>query len=180
MPNEKQFDFATIAVIVVSILLILGGFYLLNQSFTKKQDPSKVSISNISSNSYSSLSSSQSIAISSSTNLSSSSAKPTSSESSSSISSNSSNSDSSPSSISSKISTLSESEATVKVIDSSNGSNYIIEVIDTGFKDGKFWKVGKQFKINSTILLKQDKEYRLSGISEANNSTTIGLIQEKK
>jgi hypothetical protein len=185
MPNEKQFDFATIAVIIVSIVLILGGFYLLNQSFTKKQDPNKVAILNVSSVSSSTPSSSSisSSSSSSSTTPSSSEKSSISIESSSSKSSSSvissSSVESSSASSESKPSTMSESEALVKVLESA-GSSYKIEVIDTGFKDGKFWKVGKQMKINSTIPLKVDQEYKLSGIQETANNTTIGLIQEKK
>ncbi len=177
MPNEKQFDFATIAVILVSIGLILGGFFLLNQSFTKKQDPNKVAYLNTSSISSAVPSSSSSVASSSYSQIASSSIESSSTKSASLVSSSSNSSVDSSSD--SKPSTMLESEAVVKVLEST-GSSYKIEVIDTGFKGGKFWKVGKQIKINSTIPLKIDQEYKLSGIKESINNTTIGLIQEKK
>ena len=184
MSNEKQFDFATIAVIIVSIALILGGFYLLNQSFTKKSDTSKssFSVSNIVS-SVSSVAPSTVVSSSSAKSVESSISSLSSSSSSVSVSSVSSSlsssADSTSSSIStnSKVSTMSATEALVKVVETLD-NGYRIEVIDTGYKDGKFWKIAKQFKISATIKLNKDKQYLLTGIKENDTGTTIGLIKE--
>ena len=72
---------------------------------------------------------------------------------------------------------MSANEALIKVVETLD-NGYRIEVIDTGYKDGKFWKIAKQFKISATIKLNKDKQYQLSGITENDTGTTIGLIKE--
>ena len=72
---------------------------------------------------------------------------------------------------------MSATEALVKVVETLD-NGYRIEVIDTGYKDGKFWKIAKQFKISATIKLNKDKQYLLTGIKENDTGTTIGLIKE--
>jgi multidrug efflux pump subunit AcrB len=193
MPNEKQFDFATIAVILVSIALILCGFYLLNQSFTKKQDPKLASISNSAKSSSSQSSSTDTnaaiaaltnqIASQSTSTQSSSASSETKSSEVSSSSAPSSSSQSSASSVSSatessKKSDLGQSEAIVKVL-AQEGGLYKIEVLDTGYQNGRLWKTGKQFRISSTKPMTVNKEYSLTGISEQNGSTSITLIKER-
>lgn len=187
MPNEKQFDFATIAVIIVSIILILCGFYLLNQSFTKKQEPSKLTY-NVSSSSVSSSSNNINDIIQSLNNQNISSNESTISSSFSSfegvVESSEKSSSSSDISSSSTISSttqpseLKSTEAVVKVV-AIEGPLYKIEVLDTGYTNGKLWTVGKQFRISSTKNMELDKEYILSGISEENGESTIALIKEK-
>jgi hypothetical protein len=190
-PNqkEKQFDFATIAVIIVSVGLILGGFYLLNQSFTGKQKPIQTtsstskssesiatsskdtqSSSSVSSSSQSVLSSVQSSLVSSSSSSQSSSSTSKLSSSASSI--------SSTSTESATPTTLTSEQALIKVI-SIEGSQYQIETVETGYKDGRLWKVGKQLKITSTKPLSADKKYLVSDISEGANSVQFGSIVEK-
>jgi cytoskeletal protein RodZ len=188
-PNEKKFDFATIAVIIVSIGLILGGFYLLNQSFTGKQKPSQTtpSTSKSTESINSSKSSSSSVASSSlvlssasivSSSVISSSAISSSSQSSSSSSSSSSTSTTSSVTLNTSSTNLTSEQALIKVI-SIEGSQYQIETVETGYKDGRLWKVGKQLKITSTKPLSADRQYLVSDISEGANSVQFGSIVEK-
>jgi hypothetical protein len=175
MSNQKKLDFASIIIIVVSILLILSGLFLLNKG--NKQ----VNEANITSSSSSSLikekssetisSISQTISSSSSSEMfSSSSSSNTSSQSSSSLSSSSEKSKSK----------LSITEAIVKII-SISGSQYDVEVIDTGYEEGKLWKKDSKFKIFlSDFSASVGSEYKLSGISESGNSTRFNLIEEIK
>ncbi len=213
MQENKKFDFATVAVIIVSIGLTLGGFYLLNQSFAKTKIPEKnmevtktlnsqtltvasltptissssaisfvsdTPLQNSSSNSSSSTVSSQinfsSLGTSSSSSLSSSFSSSSLSNSSQ-ISSNFSQPSSSNSS-SSTVSNLSKAEATFKVIETKDGK-YTIQILDTGYKGGKYWKTDAKFKINSTLDLKTDQEYKVLDITEIGDAVEFGVIKSK-
>jgi hypothetical protein len=174
--NQKKLDIATIVIIIISIILILSGFFLLNKNYAKKNNQnigpvsqSSISLSNLEKSSSSS-STKSSVILSSSSQVSESS-----SSSSSSISS------STASSISSREkSKLKTSEAIIKVIAIDN-SKYEVEVIDTGYENGKTWKIGSKIKIGVIDFKAQiDKEYKLSGISETNNSYSFDLITENK
>jgi hypothetical protein len=178
MSNQKKLNFASIVIILVSILLILTGLFLLNKSGVKSNETviTTSSISAISTREASRVSESSISTISSvNDSLSSSSASTISS-----ISTSSATSSTSSSSSQKKDSKLSSSEAVVKVIAITN-SQYEIEVLDTGYVDGKVWKVGNKFKISlSNFSADKDKEYKLSGLVENGNSSRFDLIEENK
>jgi hypothetical protein len=180
--NQKKLDLASIVIIVVSILLILSGFFLLNKNYSKQSLQPTTKSSSSSSLSISSSTSTKSISTSTISSSSvSESFSVSSSSSSSSSSSTSLSSMSSSSSLSSREkSKLSSSEAVVKVV-SIDGSRYEIEVLDTGYENGKLWKVGEKLKVNIQEFDAQiGKEYKLTGISEKGNYTSFDLITDNK
>jgi hypothetical protein len=60
------------------------------------------------------------------------------------------------------------------------GSKYEIEVLDTGYENGKLWKIGSKFTVNIVdFSASVGKEYKLTGISENGNNTSFELIAEK-
>jgi hypothetical protein len=185
MPEQKKFDFATIAVIVISIGLTLGGFYLLNQSFAKNKGAevakSSMQVSLISSSSQESISKTVSSIISSSSESSTSQSSASSSELSSSfassIASSSTSLVSSSSSSNSVKSNLSDKEAIFKVVESKDGK-YSVEITDTGYQGGKYWKIGSKFRINSTLELKPNGQYKVFDINEKGDTVEFALIKQ--
>jgi hypothetical protein len=76
-------------------------------------------------------------------------------------------------------STLKETEAVFKIV-SSSGSKYTVEITDTGYINGKYWKIGEQFKITSTLDLSDIKKYEVFDITEVGDVVEFGLIKEVK
>lgn len=217
MHENKKFDFATITVIIVSICLTLGGFYLLNQSFAKSKTSQK-NVETITNSSSTPTETTSSILFVEDTPIQSSSAttKLNSKTNSNPISSSSLNSSSissiTPASLSSTTvstipllnissslnnsisnsigstnssiintsnkSNLSKSEAIFKVIESKD-NKYTIQILDTGYENGKYWKLESSFKITSNIALSPNQEYTVTNITESGNSVEFGSIKPK-
>jgi hypothetical protein len=181
MSNQKKLDIATLIIILISITLILAGFYLLNKSYTKNN---KDFATNSQSSSFTTFNSTTKENPKSESSLQSfssmvSNISSTVSVISSTSSSQESSTQSSASSVMSK-SKLSETEAVIK-IESNQYGNYIAEVLDTGYVNGKLWKTGSKLKISLTDFVAQvGKEYKLTGISEKGNYTNFDLIQDNK
>lgn len=170
---EKKSNSASIVVAVIAILLILGGVYFLNKSFTKPKEVSKATISTSSSSSSTkaeTLSSSSSFSTSSSSSISSS----TSSSSSSNLNSSS----------SSSTSGLQENEAIIKITKVTVGNEstrYEVEFLDTGLKNGTKLKAGNKIYLNLIgATMSVDKTYKISSIIETDNTIKVSNLKSKE
>ncbi len=181
--NQKKLDFATIVIIAVSVILILSGIFLLNKDHSKQS--SQITINSIqASPQKSSIIYSQ--IINSSSTIASLQSKSSNSSSSAILESSSTTTSnivlsSISSTLSSKVnSKLLESDAVVKV-NAIAGTKYTIEVLDTGYIEGKFWRIGNKFEISLVNFEASiGKEYKLSGVTEKGNSTSFELISNNK
>ncbi len=200
--KNTKIDFVNLFVILVSLGLIVTGFWLIDQKNAKSQTAnsskssslnsidksnlfvnssnSLVAISSQSSlaKSYSSLSLSSAVssfsAIASQSTISSTtSVAPIQTVSSSSV---------QPivletkSSLSSSNSNLQNSQALVKVNTIKESGGYLIEVLDTGYINGRYWKKGAKLNIDTTVPLSLGSQYNISGISETSETVDFGLI----
>jgi hypothetical protein len=191
MENKKntKIDFVNLVVIVASLGLIIGGFYLIDQ---KNSRPATTTTKSSKSSIVAKIADKSSLFEVSSSSISSSTSSQSSESSSSSVSSESSSSQSSsqvtienkstssPSALDPKkvesTSNLGQSQATVSVRTITD-SGYQIEVLDTGYIGGKYWKKGAKININSTIPLSQSAIYTISGISENSSTVDFDLIK---
>lgn len=173
---EKKSNSVSIVVAVIAILLILGGVYFLNKSFTKPKEDKKIttstSSSSVSSNTtkLETLSNSSSVSSSSISSISSSSS--------------SSDLDSSSSSSSSSTSGLQENEAIIKInkVTTGNQSNrYEVEFLDTGLKNGTKLKAGNKISLDLIgANMSAGKTYKISSIIETDNTIKVSNLKSKE
>jgi hypothetical protein len=192
--QKTKIDFVNILVILVSLGLIIGGFYLIDQKNSKpssltKNSKSSSSTGITSTDIFQKSSESSSIAdilssSSSSSEASLSSQVPSSSSSSQPISSVATAPIIEPKPAianppiresDSPASNLGRSQALVRV-NRVTDSGYLVEVLDTGYIGGKYWKTGSKINIDASIPLTQSETYNFSGISEVGDSVKFDLI----
>lgn len=196
---EKKSNRGTALVAFIAIVLILGGVYLLNQSFSKPQeDTNNSSPSQQASNSSTSNSTSQNeneakeepststdtnSSISSNTsnsNTSTNSSTPPTSDDPDSSTSNSNNADTQVETPPNTENTnnLEDNQVILKVLSKDNNT-YQTEIVTSGVPEATLLKSGGKVRINiSGITLEEGKTYQITGLTESNGKISISIPRD--
>jgi hypothetical protein len=192
---EKKSNTVSIVIAIAAVLLIFGGVYLINQSFSKtnstaKKEETKTSTQSTVTKAKDTTPSTdidKSTTVTTSTSNTSNKAADNSSAATTTTDTTEPTTDKKPTDTvdpATTTSTLAEDQAIVrvsKVTPLGSVNRYDIEVVDTGFKDGAKLKKGAKTFINvSGVTLIEGKTYQISSITEKDGKISISSLQAKE